>query len=201
MPVRRRPPLWQALALQAPALQALVLQALVLQALVLQALVLQALALPALLVACSDPPEPPPAAPPPDLPRWSQALHVRWAGPTTALAGPLAVVVDVPGGPLDRIVADPDVTTFLNDRFTPLFLVPQAAPELPAPSLQVLDAQGCWLLTPQLPADTAAFIAAGNTVMRAVHQGRRPLPRPDPPALAGLALPPGHPLRQVCVAP
>src|SRR5204862_5947019 len=67
-------------------------------------------------IACHDPPTPPPTQGPDDLPRWSLAPHVSWAGLDAPATRPLAVFVDDPGGPLDQIAADADVTTFLNDR-------------------------------------------------------------------------------------
>lgn len=152
----------------------------------------------ATLSACRDPADPPTLPGPTDLPRWSTAPWVRWAGPSEPLRGPLLVVVDAPGGPLDRLLADPDVTTFVNDRFTPLFLVPSAAPALPSPSLQVLDARGCWLLPPQSPSDPAALVELLNGVMRAQAAGQPPQPRPAAPGGFTVPLPPEHPLRMPC---
>src|SRR5436190_1822950 len=97
-------------------------------------------------IACHDPPTPPPTQGPDDLPRWSLAPHVSWAGLDAPATRPLAVFVDDPGGPLDQIAADADVTTFLNDRFTPIFLIPERAPL--ARGVSFLDSEGCvlWLL-------------------------------------------------------
>lgn len=154
----------------------------------------------AALVGCRDPAQPPSLPGPPDLPRWSTAPWVRWAGLSEPLRGPLLVVVDAPGGPVDRLLADPDVTTFVNDRFTPLFLSPSVAPGLPQPSVQVLDAAGCWLLPPQAPADPAALVAALNGVMRDQASGAPPTPRPEAPDRFGVPVPPDHPLRRPCPA-
>jgi len=151
--------------------------------------------------ACHDPPDPPPTPAPQTLPRWSQAPHVRWADLDTPLRGPLAIVVDEPGGPLDRLVADADVTTFLNDRFTPLFLVPSASPDLDAGTVQVLDLRGCWLLPPTRPASAKTLIDALNGVMRD-QQARRPATaRPTPPGGWTLQLPARHPLIEPCMVP
>ncbi len=87
---------------------------------------------------------------------------------------PVALVRDAPGGALDRVVADPDVTTFLNDRFHPTF-------ELLAPggvgSVTFLDGCGCRVRGPATPADAAAFIALANEVMLD-PAARRCLPSP-----------------------
>ncbi|MCK6506569.1 hypothetical protein L6R53_24875 [Myxococcota bacterium] len=152
----------------------------------------------AVLVGCRDPAAPPALPGPADLPRWSTAPWVRWAGLDEPLRGPLLVVVDAPGGPMDRLLADPDVTTFVNDRFTPLFLIPSAAPTLPHPSVQVLDAGGCWLLPPQAPADPAAMVAALNGVMRDQAAGAPPTTRLEVPVRFGVPVPPEHPLRRPC---
>ena len=111
------------------------------------------------------------------------------------------MVVDQPGGPLDRLLADPDLTTFVNDRFTPLFLMPSAAPALPGPSVQVLDARGCWRLPPQAPADAAQLIALLNGVMRAQAAGQPAQARPSPPQEWGVPMPAGHPLQLACPTP
>ncbi len=107
-------------------------------------------------IACSDPPEPPRAAP--SSP--SHARHVQWRDTADAVTSPIARVVDRPGGRLDAIVADPDVTTFLNDRFHPVFEVGQPA------SVTFTDACGEPLLPPASPEDAAAFIALANVVVQ-----------------------------------
>lgn len=152
-------------------------------------------------MGCRDPADPPPAPGPADLPRWSTAPHVLWAGPSTPVERPLALFVDQPGGSLDRMLADSDVATFLNDRFTPMFLLPQVAPELPWPSLQILDARGCLLQAAFSPQGPAEIIDAGNRVMRAQAEGAQAQARPRAPARLGVQLPPDHPLLVPCPAP
>lgn len=122
-----------------------------------------------LVSACQDPPSP--AAIP--SPTGSTAPWVEWRPPDAPVRGPVVLVVDRPGGPMDRIVADPDVTTFLNDRFHPLF---RSAPTLADPTGTEPDAQpvgtvrfydgcGCPLTPPLTPATPAAFIAMANAVI------------------------------------
>ena len=153
------------------------------------------------LLSCVDPPDPPALPGPADLPRWSTAPYVRWAGPADPLRGPVLVIVDQPGGPLDRLAADADLTTFLNDRFTPFFVIPSAAPGLPDPSVQVLDERGCWLLPPMVPPDLGALVDRLNQVMRDRQAGTPALARPDPPDDWAFPVPQGHPLRRSCATP
>lgn len=155
-------------------------------------------------IACHDPPTPPPTHGPDDLPRWSKAPHVRWAGladarTTSPDMRPLAVFVDDPGGPLDRIAADPDVTTFLNDRFTPVFLVPERSPL--ARGVSFLDRDGCLLLGPVAPASPAEFVALANDLQVKRAAGGIAPTRVDaivPPQ--PLSLPTDSPLRLACAS-
>jgi hypothetical protein len=150
--------------------------------------------------ACHDPPTPPASHAPDDLPRWSQAPHVRWAGLADTGSAPLAVFVGDPGGQLDRIAADDDVATFLNDRFTPIFLVPESSP-LPR-GVSFLDRAGCLLLGPVAPDSPTAFIALANDLQVRLAAGgvasarAEPLAPPEP-----LALPDDSPLRLACATP
>ena len=154
----------------------------------------------AVLVGCSDPPTPPPTAAPDGLPRWSSSTHVAWTG-ATAPEDPgrlLAVVVDARGGPQDRLAGDPDVTTFLNDRFHPLFLDAAAVDGIrPIPALLFVDHDGCLVGGVQQPTDPAAWIARANEVLLSMSSGnaaRTPLPGVAwPRALAA-----DHPLRAGC---
>ena len=117
---------------------------------------------------------------------------MRWGGLATD-ERPLAVFVDEPGGPVDRIAHHVDVATFLNDRFHPLFLTPAAAPDLPRGVL-FLSPAGCLLAAPLVPEDGAAFIAAANAMMLS------PQPQPLLPAPRqwGIDLPADHPLHMQC---
>ena len=150
-------------------------------------------------IACHDPPTPPPTQGPDDLPRWSLAPHVSWAGLAGPATRPLAVLVDDPGGPLDQIAADPDVTTFLNDRFTPIFLIPERAPL--ARGVTFLDSEGCVLLGPIEPSTPEAFIEVANDLqVRLAAGGVSPvhvdaIVPPQP-----LSLPPDSPLRLACAS-
>jgi hypothetical protein len=149
--------------------------------------------------ACHDPPTPPPSHPPADLPRWSKAPHVRWAGLGAAAPPPLAVFVDDPGGLVDRIAADDDVATFLNDRFTPVFLVPASSPL--ERGVSFLDGDGCLLLGPTTPGSPPEFIELANDLLVRLVAGSvtpvsaEPLIPPEP-----LELPSESPLRLACVA-
>ncbi|MDP2311204.1 MAG: hypothetical protein Q8P18_34605 [Pseudomonadota bacterium] len=115
--------------------------------------------------ACQDPPSPAP------LPSstGSTAPWVEWRAADAAVRGPVALVIDRPGGPLDRLVADPDVTTFLNDRFHPLFRVESpldtGAGGQPVGTVRFYDGCGCPLTPPLRPETPAAFIAAANEVI------------------------------------
>jgi hypothetical protein len=147
-------------------------------------------------VACHDPPTPPPTQGPDDLPRWSLAPHVSWSGLSGPATRPLAVFVDDPGGPLDRIAADLDVTTFLNDRFTPIFLIGTRSP---GAGVTFLDGGGCVLLGPIEPSTPDAFIEIANDLeVRLAAGGVSPvhvdaIVPPQP-----LSLPPDSPLRLAC---
>ena len=151
------------------------------------------------LCACSDPPTPPRADRPDGVPHWSTAPHVRWAGIDTKTSFPLAVFVDEPGGPFDRIAADLDVTTFLNDRFTPIFLVPERSPL--ARGVSFLDRDGCLLLGPVAPASPGEFVALANDLQVKLAAGGVAPTRADaivPPQ--PLSLPGDSPLRLACAA-
>ena len=149
-------------------------------------------------VSCSDPPPPPPAPGPEGLPRWSTAPYVEWSGPRDPVERPLAVFIDQPGGPLDQIAADPDVTSFLNDRFSAWFLTPAAAQGLPsAPAALWLDIEGCLLAGPARPSTPEEWIAAANDILRRAPGA--PTHRLDPPPRNWtLALPEDHALRATC---
>lgn len=122
-----------------------------------------------------------------------------WSGPGAASPYPLAVFMDAPGGPLDRIAADPEVSTFLNDRFQPFFLVPEAAPGLvdATPAALFLDRRGCVLDGPFQPQRPEEWIARGNAVLLALSAGKLGhggLPQVD----FSFDLPADHPLRGSC---
>jgi hypothetical protein len=144
------------------------------------------------VLGCQDPPDPTATPPPSDLPRYATAPHVQWAGlaPTDRI---LAVFVDEPGGPLDRLAHDADVATFLNDRFSPIFIPPDLASNLPKGILFV-DTNGCLRLAPVKPTSPSEFIAAGNDVML----GSPPQEANFKPINWSIDIPADHPLRLRC---
>lgn len=110
------------------------------------------------MAGCTDPPDPPPlhrAA--------STAPYVEWQDPAAPVTRPVALVVDTPGGPIDRLVADPDVTTFLNDQFHPVWAA--SSPYAPTGSVRFFTPAGCPLGEALRPTDPAALIAAANAVI------------------------------------
>jgi len=88
---------------------------------------------------------------------------VEWRDPAQAVTRPVALVVDAPGGPLDRLVADPDVTTFLNDRFHPVWAA--SSPYAPVGTVRFYTPRGCSLGDPVQPKNAAELIAAANAVI------------------------------------
>lgn len=112
-----------------------------------------------MIASCSDPPAPPPVSDP----GRSVAVHVEWRAPEAAVRAPVAVFVDSVGGPADRLAADPDVTTFLNDRFHPVLLPSYA--DQPSGTVAFYDGAGCLLAGPALPGDAQALIDLANGVM------------------------------------
>ncbi|MEL6341875.1 MAG: hypothetical protein AAFV53_02005 [Myxococcota bacterium] len=122
-----------------------------------------------LLSSCSDPPSPAPTPGPDDLPRWSTAPYVRWKGPATSNGRVVALFVEEPDGPLDRIAADADVTSFLNDRFHAIFLTPARAGL--SRGVWFISPHGCLLSGPTQPKDAETWIDIGNAVMLSSGQG------------------------------
>ncbi len=116
-----------------------------------------------LIGACSDPPSPAPIA----SPTGSTAPWVEWRAADAPVRGPVVVVVDSPGGAVDRLVADPDVTTFLNDRFHPIFrpALRIGSETQPAGTLRFYDGCGRPLTDASTPATPAELIAIANEVI------------------------------------
>jgi hypothetical protein len=134
-------------------------------------------------LGCVPRPAPPPPTPPLDTPAWSTAARVPLA--PLDVVGERAIAIDLPGGALDQLLADPDVTTVLTDRFSTIFLHPRARPELTArfgwPSLTAVDGDGCVRATALHPADAAALLAALNQALRNRRdEVRLPLPPQQP---------------------
>ncbi|MSP54952.1 MAG: hypothetical protein EXR69_05010 [Myxococcales bacterium] len=90
--------------------------------------------------------------------------HVEWRRVEQLTDRPLAVFVDQPGGRLDLLARDPDVTTFLNDRFHPL-LLPQFGAQ-PHGTVGVYTADGCELVEAFSPSTPGEFIAQANIAIQ-----------------------------------
>jgi len=92
---------------------------------------------------------------------------------------------------MDRLVADTDVTTFLNDRFHGLFEAP--GPGRPEGTVRFYDGCGCPLTEPLRPDSPAGFIAVANAVIVredwAVCEGRTFAPTCTPARADGAAGP------------
>lgn len=113
----------------------------------------------AVLAACDPPPPPPvPSA------AASNAAYVRWRSPDEPVRRPVALFVDHPGGIADRVAADFDVTTFLNDRFHPVILPPE--PGGPSGTVQFLTVAGCPLTAPFAPSSPTQWIEVANRVVK-----------------------------------
>ena len=91
------------------------------------------------------------------------AVYVEWRHDEDPVDRPVALFVDSPGGPVDRIAADPDVTTFLNDRFHPVFRAHSDG--LPEGSVSFYTPEGCPLTSAARPTSPAAWIELANSVI------------------------------------
>jgi len=99
---------------------------------------------------------------------------VCWAGPAPT-GRPVALLVDDPGGPIDRLGHDADVATFLNDRFEPRFATPSELGRS-APATFLLTPTGC-LLTPgpiTTPAPVAWIAEVNAALTTPRHEPRHP---------------------------
>ena len=112
-----------------------------------------------LLSACADPADPPPAS----RGTGSTAPWVEWHHASEPVIAPVVVFVDEPGGPMDRIAADTDVTTFLNDRFHPIFFTERVGQ--PIGTVRFYDGCGCPLTEPLRPDGPSAFITVANDII------------------------------------
>jgi len=106
----------------------------------------------------------------------------------------VVLVWDQPGGPVERLLAEPDLTTFLNRRFSPTLLEPGPA----GPRLEVIDEAGCWRLPPWTPGSSEEITAALNRAELARAAGEPGQARPPLLAEALPGLPADHPLRRSC---
>jgi hypothetical protein len=100
---------------------------------------------------------------------------MEWRGDDAPVVGPVVVVRDVPGGPVDRLAADPDVTTFFNDRFHARF--ERLADGAGVGTIAFYDGCGCVLVEPFSPSNPLAVIDTANAVIvrrdARVCEGRR----------------------------
>ena len=151
----------------------------------------------AALGGCSDPPDPEPAAAPIGIPQWSTAPYVQWTGPDDPITRPLAVLIDQPGGPLDQIAADPDVTSFLNDRFHPWFIIPEQVQHLSAGQALFLNPEGCVLSAISSPQSPLDWIDSANSALLENEQPSRKQPLEVLPIWA-FSLPESHALYGKC---
>ncbi len=100
------------------------------------------------------------------------------------------VIIDVGGGPVDRLLHDDDVATVLNDRFQTVFLHPSAAPDwttkLGWPSMTAL-APDCRLRAHGRPTTPSQAVDLANAALRdrKEAEARTWVPRPgvEPPPL------------------
>jgi hypothetical protein len=99
---------------------------------------------------------------------------VHWRADDAPVDRPVAIFVDAPGGVADRLAADADVTTFLNDKFHAVFHVRD--PDQPSGTVQFFAPSGCALTTPELPATPKDLIDRMNAliVQPEAHAGRSP---------------------------
>lgn len=93
----------------------------------------------------------------------STAPWVEWKTSDVRVRGPVVIVVDRPGGPMDLLAGDPDVTTFFNDRFHPMFL--QESEHQPTGTVRFYDGCGCPLTNTERPTSPEALIAIANDVI------------------------------------
>lgn len=103
--------------------------------------------------------------PPLDLPDWSESQYVRWA--SVKVEDERAIILDVPGGQIDKMLDNESVSSMLNAEFRAIFLHPRARPWLTAhlgwPSITFVDAEGCLRSTgtPANEADLVTLIEEG----------------------------------------
>lgn len=113
-------------------------------------------------MGCQDPQTPPPTEPPQGIPRWSTTKHITWKGPSDAIQLNIALVIDTPNGPLDQIAGDNDVTTFLNDRFHPIFVHASFGALDKGSGLIFISPEGKKLGGPITPQNVDAWIQVSN---------------------------------------
>lgn len=94
---------------------------------------------------------------------------------------------------------EPDVATFLNDRFQAWFLIPSVAGSFgPAPSAWLLTPAGCLLNGPFHPETAGGWITLANQASADWAAGKQGTPPVAPWKIPALNLPSHHPLRAAC---
>lgn len=123
------------------------------------------------------PPEPGPSgvAGSPTVSHVPTQSYVEWVSQDAPVARPLAVFVDPEGGALEQIARDPDVTTFLNDRFAPLLL--PSFGDQPTGTAAIYTADGCVLVAPFRPTSPEAWIGEANRAVLMPDAVGRSAPR------------------------
>lgn len=130
--------------------------------------------------------------PPSDLPDWSQSQYVRWA--SAKVSDERAVIIDIGGGEIDKLIDDEAVTPILNTEYRSIFLHPRARPALTGrlgwPSITLFDEQGCVRATGQ-PTTVEGIVALLEEGLQARKDDvEKPLPAwrfdvPTPPPGGG----------------
>lgn len=115
--------------------------------------------------ACFNERRPPISPDPEGVPRWSTSDYINWKGPNDTVNLPIALLIDTPGGSIDSIAAHFDVTSFLNDRFHPIFLHKKFFPGAQS-ALILISPEGITLGGPVQPPNAEAWIQLGNQLMR-----------------------------------
>lgn len=128
-----------------------------------------------LLAACGDGRKPAASPSPKDLPRWSSTEYVEWNGPNDRASQPIALIIDRTDGPLDQMCGDVDVTSFLNDRFHPIFIHSRVMPSIDS-ALILISPNGETLGGPLAPHNASALIQLGNQLMRKERLPIKPWP-------------------------
>ncbi|MEC7948213.1 MAG: hypothetical protein VX265_11665 [Myxococcota bacterium] len=106
----------------------------------------------------------------------------------------------MPGGPLDQLVGDPDVSTFLNERFEARFLALGVA--APDERTLLLDPSGCLLPSGEIRAAAPQeWIGAVNRALTAARD-TAPERALDAPDLQGIPVNVAdrHPLASPCAS-
>ena len=150
-----------------------------------------------LLLSCSDPAVPNPVPDPEGIPRWSTSIHIHWSNPADPPTRPLAIFIGDPGGPIDQIVTNSDVTTFLNDRFDPWFIIPDMVQGIDAETALFLDLDGCSLGSAISPVGPSQWIGYANLALETLHEGSHDGPL-SPSPVWNIAIPSTHPIHGTC---